>query len=122
MDSRTDSLITSVHRTTRAVAMIVVALLIAGCATSPDAPGVHAGPDPGWEMRVADTEIDVELPEPFVRLVDLGRLRVGMTKQEVLALFPDPVSTRLRGTDELWDYRFAELIFRGNYLRDWFNR
>ncbi|TVQ24665.1 MAG: hypothetical protein EA382_08315, partial [Spirochaetaceae bacterium] len=79
MDNRPDTKITVTHRTICAVATIVVALLIAGCATSPDAPVVDAGPDPGWEMRVADTKIDVELPEPFVRLVDLGRLRVGMT-------------------------------------------
>ena len=44
-----------------------------------------------------------------------------MTKQEVLAIFPDPSEIELRAGDELWQYGFAELIFRGNALRDWFD-
>ena len=78
-------------------------------------------PDAGWAARAVDTSIIVELPEPFIKLVDLDRLRIGMTKQEVLAIFPDPYEIGLRGSDELWQYGFAELIFRGDRLRDWFD-
>jgi hypothetical protein len=98
---------------------------LSSCRTTPDEPPVLAAidlpPDPGWAVRFIDTSIEVELPEPFVRLVDLDRLRIGMTQQEVLAIFPDPYEIRLRGTDELWQYGFAELIFRNERLRDWFD-
>jgi len=101
----------------------IVVLAFASCRTPPDEPNpaVPVPPDPGWEVRKIDTSLEVELPEPFVRLVDLGRLRIGMTKAEVLAIFPDPYEIRLRGADELWQYGFAELIFGGNRLRDWFD-
>lgn len=97
--------------------------LLAACETPPE-PAPAAGPepvDPGWAMREVDTSIDVEPPEPFVKLVDLARLRVGMTKAEVLAIFPDPSEIELRRGDEFWQYGFAELIFRDGLLRDWFN-
>ena len=104
---------------------IIVLTALAGCRT-PAAPQAQAPvdppPDAGWEQRYADRSIDVELPEPFVRLVDLGRLRVGMTKAEVLAIFPDPEEYKLQGTDEFWQYPYAQLIFRNGRLRDWFNR
>lgn len=101
-------------------------LLLAGSCRSTPGPVAELIPeeppvDPGWEVRFTDTSIEVELHEPFIKLVDLARLRVGMTKTEVLAIFPDPIQIELRGTDELWQYGFAELIFRGNRLRDWFN-
>lgn len=110
--------------------MIAAALaigLLAACETAPEpagrpAPAAEPKPvDPGWRMREVDTSIDVELPEPFVKLVDLARLRVGMTKAEVLAIFPDPYEIELRRGDEFWQYGFAELIFRDGILRDWFN-
>ncbi|MFP4378307.1 MAG: hypothetical protein ACLFP4_14785 [Spirochaetales bacterium] len=94
-----------------------------GCATEPPTPVVQEQPvDAGWKQRMVDTSFETELPDPFIKLVDLQRLRVGMTKQEVLAIFPGPDETTLRGRDELWDYGFAELIFRGNLLADWFNK
>lgn len=112
----------------RARLMLGVGLLLvvlAGCAGTPEpreAPGtVETEVDPGWRMRTADTSMDVELPEPFIRLVDLARLRVGMTKAEVLAIFPDPHEIELRRGDEFWQYGFAELIFRDGRLRDWFD-
>lgn len=63
-----------------------------------------------------------QLAEPFVKLVDLARLRVGMTKDEVRAIFPNPLEVDLKSNDEIWFYGFAELIFRDDYLRDWFNK
>lgn len=117
-------------RTTRAAMRVAVlgagaVLGLLGCATpaeEPEAPREAVAPvDPGWPMREVDTGLDVELAEPFVRLVDLSRLRIGMTKAEVLALFPDPYEIRLRQGDEFWQYGFAELIFRDGRLRDWFD-
>ena len=102
-------------------------LVLGSCAAPPEPePAQEPAPeppavDPGWRMRSVDTSIEVELPEPFVKLVDLARLRVGMTKAEVLAIFPDPYEIELRQGDEFWQYRFAELIFRNGRLRDWFN-
>jgi outer membrane protein assembly factor BamE (lipoprotein component of BamABCDE complex) len=101
--------------------------LLAACETPPEAmtPAAQTpeqrAVDPGWEVREVDTSIDVELPEPFVKLVDLARLRVGMTKAEVLAIFPNPFEIELHRGDEFWQYGFAELIFRDGLLRDWFN-
>lgn len=107
------------------LALLCLALLPTACKTAPqELPAettVDLPPDPGWALRSVDTSIEAELPEPFIKLVDLARLRIGMTKQEVLAIFPDPYQIQLRGSDELWKYGFAELIFRGNYLRDWFD-
>lgn len=107
-------------------AVAAVSLAVSGCASCPCEvePAVElpeAPVDPGWAQRSVDTTIQVEFPEPFVRLVDFSRLRVGMTKAEVLAVFPDPDETRLRQGDDIWRYGFAELIFRDDRLRDWFN-
>ena len=101
-----------------------LSLLAGGCKTPPEAaaPVVDTGPDQGWEMWNAPPLPVFELVEPFVKLVDLARLRVGMTKDEVRAVFPDPLEVDLKSDDEIWLYGFAELIFRGNYLRDWFNK
>jgi hypothetical protein len=121
-----------VRRHCRTCQSLIFGMVIAGivfaigsCRTTPDEPPLGAAidlpPDTGWEVRTIDTSIEVELPEPFVRLVDLDRLRIGMTQQEVLAIFPDPYEIGLRGTDDLWQYGFAELIFRNDRLRDWFD-
>jgi outer membrane protein assembly factor BamE (lipoprotein component of BamABCDE complex) len=103
---------------------LVLSLLLSACVTEPEPEPAQVDQtvDTGWEQRTVDNSIETELPDPFVKLVDLRRLRVGMTKQEVLAIFPGPEETQLRGRDELWDYGFAELIFKGNYLNDWFNK
>lgn len=89
----------------------------------PDPPAAEepAPPDAGWVHIRPDTTVTVPLSEPFIRLVDLRKLRIGMTPEEVLAIFPDPVRIRDRGDDKIWRYEFAELVFRGNRLRDWFN-
>lgn len=107
------------------LAALAFVLGLGSCRSAPEhVPPPHVAetaPDVGLSRREIDTSIQVDLPEPFVKLVDLARLRIGMTKQEVLTIFPDPVEIRLRGSDELWQYGFAELIFRGNRLKDWFD-
>ena len=123
----------------KATALVLVSLstiaILASCRTTPDPlviepfgtepavdlPTVDLPPDPGWAARRMDTSVFVGLPEPFIKLVDLDRLRIGMTKQEVLAIFPNPNEIKLQRDDELWLYGFAQLIFRGNRLRDWFD-
>jgi hypothetical protein len=58
---------------------------------------------------------------PVPDIVDLSRLRVGMTKAQVRAIFPDPeeIDISPRGR-EVWNYRFAQLHFRDGRLADWF--
>ena len=101
------------------VAVTIIGAALAGCAGTPDP--VTEAVDPGWARQPVDESVEVEMLPPFIRLVDLALLRVGMTKEEVLAIFPDPDQIGLLGDDEMWSYGFAELHFRGNYLRDWFN-
>ncbi|TVR00412.1 MAG: hypothetical protein EA403_11810 [Spirochaetaceae bacterium] len=103
--------------------LIISALLIAACATAPDS-GESIQPltlDTGFPYRPSPEAVYGELPEPFVRLVDLSRLRVGMTKAEVLAIFPDPrtINVSPRGL-EVWEYGFAQLHFRNGQLANWF--
>lgn len=122
------SMVRSLLRLAGAAVLAGMALL--ACETPPESPeepaaaAVDTTPppvDPGWRMREVDTSLEVELPEPFVKLVDLDRLRVGMTTEEVLAIFPGPNQIQLRRGEEFWQYGFAELIFRDGRLRDWFN-
>ena len=107
------------------VSLIFVSIwVLAACASGPQPdPAAHGteSVDPGLRRFVTETAIDFKLPEPFVRLVDLDRLRVGMTRAEVLGHFPDPDAIELRHGDELWQYGFAELIFRDGRPRDWFD-
>lgn len=80
------------------------------------------GPEIGLERQQPVTYSAPDLPEPFIRVVDLARLRVGMTRGEVLDLFPDPQQIRTTRADtEFWAYGFAELQFRGGRLENWFN-
>jgi hypothetical protein len=78
--------------------------------------------DAGLPMLRPLFVMEVDLPEPFYKRVDLRRLRVGMTKEEVLAIFPDPLEIDIRQTGyEMWAYDEVELYFRDGTLRDWFN-
>jgi outer membrane protein assembly factor BamE (lipoprotein component of BamABCDE complex) len=99
-----------------------VLLVLTGCAGSPSPvrtvdDSVDTGITPIWKQ---DT-VDVSLPEPFIRRVELSRLRVGMTRAEVLALFPDPEEIETTRSDtEFWGYNYAELLFRNGRLENWF--
>ncbi|TVQ36654.1 MAG: hypothetical protein EA384_13945 [Spirochaetaceae bacterium] len=100
--------------------LIVAALLAAACATGPTESA--AAPDSGFPYRAAETPRFAEPPEPLIRIVDLARLRIGMTKEEVLAIFPDPttINVSVRGL-EVWEYGFAQLHFRQGLLANWFD-
>jgi hypothetical protein len=79
-------------------------------------------PDPSLAVVRPDLEPLPEPPPPSVRLVDLRRLRVGMTMAEVLAIFPDPEQTKISPRDTVvWRYPFAELYFRDGRLFNWFD-
>lgn len=100
----------------------ILLFLLASCA-SPPPPTPTETPDAGFGYRAAAAVPQFEEPpEPFIRLVDLARLRIGMTKEEVLAIFPDPraINVSVRGL-EVWEYGFAQLHFRGGILANWFD-
>ncbi len=103
--------------------LLPAVILAASCATPPNAvePTVPLTLDTGVPYRPSPEQVYAELPEPFVRLVDLSRLRVGMTKADVLAIFPDPrtINVSPRGL-EVWEYGFAQLHFRNGLLANWF--
>lgn len=105
------------------LAVLTAALTAAACATGPTPMGTDEPltVDPGFPYRPSPEPVFAELHEPFIRLVDLTRLRVGMTRAEVLAIFPDPRATNVsvRGL-EVWEYGFAQLHFRNGLLANWF--
>lgn len=107
-------------------AFIIAALIVAGllgCASEPEERRPEpAEPDPGLGMLRPATNPLPEPPPPSVKLVDLRRLRVGMTMAEVLAIFPGPEETRISPRDTVvWRYPFAELYFRDGRLQNWFD-
>jgi len=117
---------TIVKTKTAALVLLGAVLLlgISGCSSSPDSTPTTQNKDPeiSIERREPSGYTTPELPEPFIRVVDLARLRVGMTRAEVLALFPDPKQIRTTRADtEFWAYSFAELQFRNGRLENWFN-
>lgn len=59
--------------------------------------------------------------EPTYRPKELKKLRVGMTKSEVLSLFQEPKSIKRTPSDEYWEYDWFELYFRGGRLVNWFD-
>lgn len=105
------------------VGLITLGIVMIGCSTAPEVDEVSpAPPDPGLaRIKPAKPQFDT-LPAPSVKLVDLRRLRVGMTKSEVLEIFPGPEETELSPRDTtVWRYEFAELYFRENRLYNWFD-
>ncbi|MFO8064240.1 MAG: hypothetical protein ACQETQ_06525 [Spirochaetota bacterium] len=119
--------------TFRLIASITLALVTLGCSTTPEgddpptaapesAPEGTDLPDPGLARRAPPGVQFDTLPAPSVKLVDLRRLRVGMTKDEVLAIFPGPEETKISPRDTtVWRYEFAELYFRDGRLYNWFD-
>ena len=105
------------------IAALALTLLLAGCATDVERPtDVPSEPDAGFPLLRPSANALTELPPPAVKLVDLRKLRVGMTMAEVLEIFPGPIETKLSPRDTtVWQYRFAELYFRDGTLFNWFN-
>ncbi|NBB90963.1 MAG: hypothetical protein GVY23_07120 [Spirochaetes bacterium] len=105
------------------IAGLSLTLLLFGCATDGERPTkVPSGPDTGFPVVRPSANALSELPPPAVKLVDLRKLRVGMTMAEVLEIFPGPIETKISPRDTtVWQYRFAELYFRDGELFNWFN-
>jgi outer membrane protein assembly factor BamE (lipoprotein component of BamABCDE complex) len=105
------------------LAALALTLLLAGCATDSERPtAAPAEADTGFPLVRPSATTLAELPPPSVKLVDLRKLRVGMTMAEVLEIFPGPVETKISPRDTtVWQYRFAELYFRDGLLFNWFN-
>ncbi len=107
----------------RATPVLLAAAAFVGCeSTPPEREPSPSAPDTGLPVLRPPQESFKPLPPPEARLVDLRRLRVGMTMEEVLEIFPGPEETRLSAQDTtVWRYRFAELYFRDGRLYNWFD-
>jgi outer membrane protein assembly factor BamE (lipoprotein component of BamABCDE complex) len=110
------------YRISAVILAFVAAVMIPGCATTAQTAVQPDQPDAGFPYRRSPEPVPVELRDPFIRLVNLAQLRVGMTKAEVLAIFPDPrtINVSPRGL-EVWEYGFAQLHFRNGLLANWFD-
>ena len=64
---------------------------------------------------------DFYLADPLYEIYDLSRLRVGMSRAEVRALFSDPRDIKRTPRDEYWEYKWFELYFRDGLLVNWFD-
>ncbi|MFP4430309.1 MAG: hypothetical protein ACLFPV_03570 [Spirochaetaceae bacterium] len=63
----------------------------------------------------------VQEPEPVEEPPPIERLRVGMTKIEVLELLPDPEEIEITSPAyEVWSYTDHQLHFKDGLLYDWF--
>jgi hypothetical protein len=94
-----------------------VGLVLAGCSTP-------AAPEPDISLAgiyAAASGGDFVLAAPDVVVCDLSRLKIGMTKAEVSALFSKPRTVRFTPKDEYWEYDWFELYFREGRLANWFN-
>ena len=105
---------------------LIGAMLLGACETAPDegSPGTRVPNRPETGLpRIAQRDPEpAPLQSPQIKMVDFALLRVGMSKAEVRAIFPDPneIETSTRGL-EVWGYGFAELLFRDGLLENWFN-
>ncbi|MCX7788683.1 MAG: outer membrane protein assembly factor BamE [Spirochaetes bacterium] len=71
--------------------------------------------------RTEEQSRGISWAEPTYRPKELKKLRVGMTKSEVLALFQEPRTIKRTPSDEYWEYDWFELYFRGGRLVNWFD-
>ena len=109
----------------RLLLLVAVLSLAAGCGTPADPdprPPRTDRPETGLPRRAAESPEPPPLIAPAVLHLDFALLRVGMSKGEVLDVFPGPleIDTTTRGLD-VWHYEFAQLLFRDGFLENWFN-
>jgi hypothetical protein len=90
-------------------------LVLAGCCgtAQPEVSFANVFPKP------ADGEF--ALADPEYAMYDLSKLRIGMTKAEVYALFAKPHVVKHAPKDEYWEYDWFELYFREGRLVNWFD-
>jgi len=100
---------------------LLMVLLLSGCAHSPvSLPSVSAGPEAPLAAPSMHASVGFPLAEPFFPANDLARLRIGMSKAEVIALFSSPKAMKRTPKDEYWEYSWFELYFRDGRLVNWF--
>jgi hypothetical protein len=101
---------------------LILSLFVSGCASSGNAAKRDTGtPEPSLP-RIADaSSAEFSLAEPKYRTHDLSRLRIGMTRAEVAALFAAPREMKKMPKDEFWEYDWFELYFRDGRLVNWFD-
>jgi hypothetical protein len=110
------------HRVSVAAAVLV----LFGCAhTVPSVPAAPdtgpSGPDISFPAMRVEVAADFPLSPPVFQPYDLTKLRVGMSKNEVIVLFAKPKNTKRTPKDEYWEYTWFELYFREGRLVNWFN-
>lgn len=97
----------------RVFSILVVVVLAVSCASGPA--------ELSFTRLESDDYSDIVLLEPVVKTVNLGALKVGMTKEQVLNFFPSPMQVDLSSSlYEMWEYRTAQLIFKNGKLQNWF--
>ncbi len=100
---------------------LLTLLLMSGCANSPvPLRSAPAGPEAPLAAPSFLASAGFPLAEPFFPANDLARLRIGMSKAEVMALFSSPKATKRTPKDEYWEYSWFELYFREGRLVNWF--
>jgi hypothetical protein len=88
--------------------------VLAGCCTGPQ-------PDVSIANISPPIEGEFALADPAYAVYDLSKLKVGMTKAEVHALFAKPLAIKHAPKDEYWEYDWFELYFREGRLVNWFD-
>ena len=71
-------------------------------------------------LSIPEINDEFTVLDPEFTMHDLGKLRVGMTKAEVYALFSRPRAVKQAPRDEYWEYIWFELYFREGLLANWF--
>jgi hypothetical protein len=88
-------------------------VLVFSCRTPEEPPPPPPPPEPPPEV--------VQEPDPVEEPPPIERLRVGMTKLEVLELLPDPEEIQITSPAyEVWSYPDHQLHFKDGLLYDWF--
>jgi hypothetical protein len=90
-------------------------LVLAGCCSTaePDVSFANVFPKP--------VDREFALADPEYAVYDLSKLKIGMTKAEVYALFAKPRIIKHAPRDEYWEYDWFELYFREGRLVNWFD-
>jgi hypothetical protein len=97
------------------VALAPLFLVLAGCCgtAQPDVSFANVFPQP--------VDGEFALADPEYTMYDLSKLKIGMTKAEVYALFAKPLVVKHAPRDEYWEYDWFELYFREGRLVNWFD-
>ena len=96
--------------------VFITLFVLTVCSTAPD-----LSPDVSFAKNSPPPPEDFNLIDPGYVIYDLSRLRIGMTKAEVIGLFSRPHVIKHAPKDEYWEYDWFELYFREGRLVNWFD-